>query len=253
MKNKYVIKIPIAFVILCALIISIYKAIPFIITKLCNNNDLNYDKTGVIGDTIGGTTAPILGSISIVLLCWTLLEQIKFNKTQKKVSDYDMLIKLRDEVSKLSKSICFFTHPEISDIKTEHKSLNSLQELNKSGNFISEEAFNKLVDDITEIIELCLLYVNIEQQSILNKEIKKSIRKHIYQSFDKTYHFLKSCIDNKIKLSHDITSANACPEENKLLEDSTEKIEEPKANERLVELLKEMEALKNRLQIQKLF
>ena len=107
--------------------------------------------------------------------------------------------------------------------------------------------------DITKIIELYLLYFNIEPQSVLNKEIKESIRKPICQSFDKAYQFLKSCIDKKVNISYDITSANACPEENKLLEDSTEKIEEPKANERLVELLKEMEALKNRLQIQKLF
>ena len=250
MKNKYVITILIIVAIFLFCIILI-NAIPFII-KLYNNV-MNYSNAGDIGDAIGGTTAPIIGSISSALLCWTLFEQIKFNKVQKRASDYDVLIKLRDKVSELSKSISFSIHPEIHDIKTEHKGLNSLQELNKPEIFISEEDFNKLVDDITEIIELCLLYVNIEQQSILNKEIKKSIRKHIYQSFDKTYHFLKSCIDNKIKLSHDITSANACPEENKLLEDSPEKIEEPKADKRLVKLLKDMEALKNRLQIQKLF
>ena len=250
MKNKYVITILIIVAIFLFCIILI-NAIPFII-KLYNNV-MNYSNASEIGDTIGGITAPIIGSISSALLCWTLFEQINFNKVQKRASDYDVLMKLRDRVLELSKSICFSIHPEIHDIKTEHKGLNSLQELNKPEIFISEEDFNKLVDDITEIIELCLLYVNIEQQSILNKEIKKSIRKHIYQSFDKTYHFLKSCIDNKIKLSHDITSANACPEENKLLEDSPEKIEEPKADKRLVKLLKDMEALKNRLQIQKLF
>lgn len=250
MKNKYVITILIivAIFLFCIMFIN---AIPFII-KLYNNV-MNYSNASEIGDTIGGITAPIIGSISSALLCWTLFEQINFNKVQKRASDYDILMKLRDRVLELSKSICFFTHPEISDIKTEHKGLNHLQELNKSKILISEEDFNKLVHDITEIIELYLLYFNIESQSVLNKEIKKSIRKHIYQSFDKTYHFLKSCIDNKIKLSHDITSANACPEENKLLEDSPEKIEEPKADKRLVKLLKDMEALKNRLQIQKLF
>lgn len=250
MKNKYVITILIIVAIFLFCIILI-NAIPFII-KLYNNV-MNYSNAGDIGDAIGGTTAPIIGSISSALLCWTLFEQIKFNKVQKRASDYDVLIKLRDKVSELSKSISFSIHPEIHDIKTEHKGLNSLQELNKSAIFISEEDFNKLVHDITEIIELCLLYFNIEPQSVLNKEIKESIRKPTCQSFDKAYQFLKSCIDKKINISYDITSANACPEENKLLEDSTEKIEEPKANERLVELLKEMEALKNRLQIQKLF
>ena len=250
MKNKYVITILIIVAIFLFCIILI-NAIPFII-KLYNNV-MNYSNAGEIGDTIGGTTAPIIGSISSALLCWTLFEQIKFNKVQKRASDYDVLIKLRDKVSELSKSISFSIHPEIHDRGTEYKGVDSLQELNKPGNFINEEDFNKLVDDITEIIELCLLYFNIEQQSVLNEEIKKGIRKHIYQPFDKIYQCLKSCIDKKVNITYDITSANACPEENQLLEDSPKEIEEPKADKRLVKLLKEMEALKNRLQIQKLF
>lgn len=134
---------------------------------------MNYSNAGEIGDAIGGTTAPIIGSISIILLCWTLFEQINFNKIQNKASDCDILMKLRASVSKLNESLCTYIHPEINDIKTDVKSLNSLQELNKSEIFISEEDFNRLVDDITEIIELCLLYFDIEQQSVLNKEIKK--------------------------------------------------------------------------------
>lgn len=38
--------------------------------------------TGQIGDTIGGTTAPIVGIVSIVLLAYTLIEQLKFNAKQ---------------------------------------------------------------------------------------------------------------------------------------------------------------------------
>lgn len=35
-----------------------------------------------MGDTIGGTTAPIVGLISIFLLIWTLIEQKKSNDKQ---------------------------------------------------------------------------------------------------------------------------------------------------------------------------
>lgn len=38
--------------------------------------------TGAVGDTIGGTTAPIVGLISIFLLIWTLIEQKKSNDKQ---------------------------------------------------------------------------------------------------------------------------------------------------------------------------
>lgn len=40
------------------------------------------EHTGQIGDTIGGTTAPIVGIVSIGLLAYTLIEQLKFNAKQ---------------------------------------------------------------------------------------------------------------------------------------------------------------------------
>lgn len=47
---------------------------------------LDFSKTGQIGDTIGGTTAPIIGILSVLLLFYTLWEQIVFNKKQKEIS-----------------------------------------------------------------------------------------------------------------------------------------------------------------------
>lgn len=47
----------------------------------CNFFSFNQD-TGAVGDTIGGTTAPIVGLISIYLLIWTLIEQKKSNDKQ---------------------------------------------------------------------------------------------------------------------------------------------------------------------------
>lgn len=41
-----------------------------------------FRNTGLIGDTIGGITSPIVGIVSIVLLAYTLIEQLNFNKKQ---------------------------------------------------------------------------------------------------------------------------------------------------------------------------
>ena len=49
--------------------------------SLCKFFSFNQD-TGAVGDTIGGTTAPIVGLISIFLLIWTLIEQKKSNDKQ---------------------------------------------------------------------------------------------------------------------------------------------------------------------------
>ncbi|WP_160150061.1 putative phage abortive infection protein [Parabacteroides sp. Marseille-P3160] len=58
---------------------------PFVFTRTglaC----LDFRETGQIGDTIGGITAPIIGILSVILLFYTLWEQIVFNKKQKEIS-----------------------------------------------------------------------------------------------------------------------------------------------------------------------
>ena len=56
---------------------------PFILTRSSICDMFDFSSTGEIGDTIGGTTAPIIGLISIILLYLTLQEQIKFNRSQQ--------------------------------------------------------------------------------------------------------------------------------------------------------------------------
>lgn len=57
---------------------------PILFTQKWSNID--FMETGQIGDTIGGTTAPIIGLLSVLLLFYTLWEQIEFNKKQKEIS-----------------------------------------------------------------------------------------------------------------------------------------------------------------------
>lgn len=47
----------------------------------------DFTETGQIGDTIGGTTAPIIGILGSILLFYTLWEQIQFNKKQNKFNE----------------------------------------------------------------------------------------------------------------------------------------------------------------------
>lgn len=229
------------------IIIIIYNTIPYIVMQY---NGIMYDaNTGVIGDTIGGVANPILGSINIALLVYTLLEQIKFNKAQKMASDYNVLMRLRDEISELSKSICVLTHPEISDTKTANKGISYLQELSRAGNYISEEDYNKLREDIMEIIELCLLFFSIEKQSALNEEIKENIRISVWKPFNEAYIFLTLPQDGESGISYSINSANAIPEENDLFEDggsnSKETLDEKRKNE-ITMLLRRMDSIRKR-------
>lgn len=48
---------------------------------------LDFTKTGSIGDTIGGITAPFVGLVSILLLWWTLKAQLDFNAKQERIND----------------------------------------------------------------------------------------------------------------------------------------------------------------------
>lgn len=58
---------------------------PILFTQ--NWTSIDFTETGEIGDTIGGITAPIIGVLSILLLFYTLWEQVSFNKKQKELSN----------------------------------------------------------------------------------------------------------------------------------------------------------------------
>lgn len=61
---------------------------PWLFTRPCifGWQSLDFTQTGTIGDTIGGITAPIVGFVSILLLWWTLKEQLEFNAKQDRIN-----------------------------------------------------------------------------------------------------------------------------------------------------------------------
>lgn len=147
----------------------------------------NKTETGQIGDTIGGTTAPFWGFLSVILLYVTLKEQQNFNKMQKLSSDLEVIMKLRDNISELSNNI----EVKIIKIKTgaeiTYKGASYIEQLRSttnSDNGIGEEDFDKLYKNVIEIVELCLLYYNMVIKSSLDNMIKDSFLRAISIHFE---------------------------------------------------------------------
>lgn len=137
----------------------------------------NKTGTGQIGDTIGGTTAPFWGFLSVILLYVTLKEQQSFNKMQKLSSDLEVIIKLRDNISELSNNIEVKITNKNGGAGITYNGSSYIEQLRSStnpNNGIDEEDFDRLYKNAIEIAELCLLYYNIIIESSLDNTIKKS-------------------------------------------------------------------------------
>ena len=89
---------------------------PWLFTQPCFRGwkSLDFTSTGDIGDTIGGITAPFIGLLSILLLVWTLQEQIRinqkqteFNDKQIKYNDATRILSLQTQIMQIDDSIRF--------------------------------------------------------------------------------------------------------------------------------------------------
>lgn len=100
------------------LIIVSFFVVFFAPSLLCMNSWCSFfsfnQYTGAVGDTIGGTTAPIVGLISIYLLIWTLIEQKKSNDKQIRFMQDERfentLFNLLNEQSEITSSLYIDFH-----------------------------------------------------------------------------------------------------------------------------------------------
>lgn len=144
----------------------------------------NKTTTGQIGDTIGGTTAPFWGFLSVILLYLTFREQrafnreqLSFNRTQQAASDYEILMKIRDNISNLCNNLevnILNLNPRKNIQLKGALHIEDLRNTTHKDNHINEDEFDKLYKNVIEIAELCLLYYNIVLQSSLEKELKEA-------------------------------------------------------------------------------
>ena len=161
----------IVFVILLIVIIA-----PAIFTSPSLYEWLNFTETGQIGDTIGGITSPFIGVLSIILLYLTLKEQTQFNKSQRIANNYDVLTKLRDEISDLSQNLqvsVVYQHQN-RELYQGSSSIDYLRCSVHPDNSIDENDFDNLYKGSIEIAELCFVFFDILLNSALERDLKRS-------------------------------------------------------------------------------
>lgn len=192
--------------------------------------NVNFDETtGVIGDTIGGITAPFIGVLSIVLLYITFREQRKFNKetfeeqqdfnqaqrdfneaqrefnkAQRSANDWTLLLEMKNTIEEHSEKVNFnLIFPENQRLNKENFGLDDIELLNTwtNGNGqISLEDFYKLYDEMLLISDLCILFYTVNNQSSLSDEIKKSFKNTIWHYPKKAKRFFTLCLERKLSV-----------------------------------------------------
>lgn len=163
------------------------------------------EKTGVIGDTIGGVTAPFIGVLSIILLYITFREQRQFNKTQRSASDWTVLLEMKNTIEEHSKKVNFdLTYPGNQTLDRKNLGLDDMELLNtltNEGGQISREDFYKLYDEVLLISDLCVLFHKINNQSCLSDEIKKALKNTIWHYSKKAGRFFVLCSEHKVSVT----------------------------------------------------
>lgn len=121
---------------------------PYLLTRpICD--ELSFLETGQIGDTIGGVTSPIVGIVSIVLLAYTLIEQLNFNKDQVQLQRQEQFkstfFQLLQEQREITNSL--FTTYEGVDLRNPAKKQKIKvrgQEFFRMGKFVLKNLFDSM-------------------------------------------------------------------------------------------------------------
>lgn len=194
--NKY------SFLIFCLLI----TAVPYILSRPAFWDDLIFDNKGQIGDLIGGTTAPFIGILSIILLYITFKEQRKFNKIQKSASDLTILFEMQDRIIKLSSDIKFHMITNGQDAEELFTGLDRIENIDRmhlngianSEYTIKEDEFIILYGNVITIANLCILFHKIKSESSLNVNITNSLAANISIYSTLCITFFEYCRKNKV-------------------------------------------------------
>lgn len=149
---------------------------PFLLTHY---SIIDFTKTGPIGDTIGGITAPVIGLFSILLLYITLIKQIEKNKSDTEEANFRILY---SEVEKLEASINSFQfRGEYGNIAITRFSISfqNILTVNQHNDSISEEdleSFNKNI--LRKFIRLFYLKNNLKTSLNYRDFIERDINEN---------------------------------------------------------------------------
>ena len=130
----------------------------------------DFTSTGSIGDTIGGITAPFIGLLSILLLWWTLKEQLAFNREQTKFNDANRLLAMETHISQLDRDL------EIVFSTTQRKEkaygLSQLKVLYNTGTVINLPDLDSVINRLHVIESAILALYSVVNNSKIEQEQK---------------------------------------------------------------------------------
>lgn len=135
----------------------------------------DFSQSGQVGDTIGGITAPIVGLVSILLLWWTLREQVKFNRQQMSINDASRILTMQSQIIQMDDNIRYAY--STADRVHEGKGCASLRVLMKgtpSNVRIPYDTLKALIERVHILDVSVSSLVNVTKSSSLSKSEKKS-------------------------------------------------------------------------------
>ena len=86
--------IPLLLLVIASILIIV---MPYILTQFSSGIDLTSNSSSNIGGAIGGTTAPIIGLVTIFLVYYTYQLQLRSSKDSDKRRNFDILYRLLNE------------------------------------------------------------------------------------------------------------------------------------------------------------
>lgn len=170
--------IPSYFYWILSAIVLLILAMPVILTQsyLFGWEIFDLSDKGGIGDTIGGITAPFIGLLSAGLLVWTLFEQIKINKEQKRYNDTSRVLAILSHIQKTDEGVVFLYSTPYA--LCEGNGLSSLSILNTSKQNEIHIAFEELM-----MVEKKVAIIQSEISSLLAVVVNSSMEKEDKESY----------------------------------------------------------------------
>lgn len=188
------------YVVVCTLVAMI--VCPVLFTAPALADCLNFTETGQIGDTIGGITAPIVGLCSIILLYFTLKEQMIFNKSQSKDNKMSQLLGLQSDIIQMNERVKFSFMNSSSESLIEASgvcSLSLLENVNDYKPYIELCQYRYLNEELKVFLELCCHYYNY-LDSAKEQEIKIAGSEVVQTHFHELERFWGNVISDKVSV-----------------------------------------------------
>lgn len=192
-------------------------ALPFVFTQFSSCFPFN-DKSSIIGETIGGITAPLVSILGALIIYTSFKEQVKFNSHQV---EYQNIERFRNDFVEIKNE---FHRVEFNEDEI-HKSLKNESfesaieiyvrdlEKNNDGNISFEYQFKY-------VLYLIQYFIIEIEKSNLRKQNKKLIIKKLYQFYySRIQYHIEESIELADKLDYNVPFIVLAKKVSKLIED----------------------------------